>query len=180
MYFRHFGIISPWKRIGPFIWTNLNFHHPWRHCAKFGLNWPSGSGEEDFLISSMFFCYFLIISSWKNVWPFIWINLNSLHPSMYCAKFSWNWSGGSWEENIKMWKVYDNANDDTTTRTDSGHILIRKFFLKSLKNKIWSRDNQIYISIHIQKWYLICSVSIWDQFKLFKTSDTAFHTRLPW
>ena len=28
MYFRYFVIISPWKRTGPFIWTNLNPLHP--------------------------------------------------------------------------------------------------------------------------------------------------------
>ena len=46
--------------------------------------------------------------------------------------------------------------------------------------KIWSRDNQFYISIQIQNLYLICYISILDQFKLFKTSDTVFHTRLSW
>ena len=35
MYFRFFIIISPWKRAGPFIWTNLNPLHPKMHCAKF-------------------------------------------------------------------------------------------------------------------------------------------------
>ena len=58
MYFRYFVIISPWKRAGPFIWTNLNPLHPRMLCAKFGWNWPSGSGEEDFLISSMYFSLF--------------------------------------------------------------------------------------------------------------------------
>ena len=29
--------------------------------------------EEDFKISSMYFYYFIIISPWKRVWPFIWI-----------------------------------------------------------------------------------------------------------
>ena len=33
--------------VGPFIWTNLNPHHPGILCAKFGWNWPSGSWEED-------------------------------------------------------------------------------------------------------------------------------------
>ena len=47
MYFRYFVIISPWDRVGPFIWTNLNPLHPRMLCAKFGWNWPSGSGEED-------------------------------------------------------------------------------------------------------------------------------------
>ena len=48
MYFCYFIIISPWKRVGPFIWTNLNPIHPRILCAKFGWNWLSGSGEEDF------------------------------------------------------------------------------------------------------------------------------------
>ena len=34
---------------------NLISPHPLMLCAKFGWNWLSGSGEEDFLISSMFF-----------------------------------------------------------------------------------------------------------------------------
>ena len=42
-YFRYFIIISPWKRVGPFIWTNLSPHHPKLLCAKFGWNWLSGS-----------------------------------------------------------------------------------------------------------------------------------------
>ena len=47
MYFCNIVIISPWKRAGPFKWTNLNSLHPMMHSAKFGWNWPSGSGEED-------------------------------------------------------------------------------------------------------------------------------------
>ena len=66
MYFHYFVIISPWKRAGPFIWTNLNPLHPRMLCAKFGWNWLSGSGEEDFLILSMYFHYFVIISPWKK------------------------------------------------------------------------------------------------------------------
>ena len=38
----------PLEKSGPFIWTNLNPHDPRMLCAKFGWNWPSGSGEEDF------------------------------------------------------------------------------------------------------------------------------------
>ena len=49
MYYRYFAIISPWKRAGPFIWTNLNPLHLKMLCAKFGWNWPTGSEEEDFL-----------------------------------------------------------------------------------------------------------------------------------
>ena len=43
---------------------------------------------------------------WKRVWPFIWTNLNSLHPRMFCAEFGWNWQSGSGEvgENVEsLW-----------------------------------------------------------------------------
>ena len=66
MYFRYFVIISPWKRTGPFICANLNPLFPGMLCAKFGWNWLSGSGEEDFLISSMYHRYFVIIFPWKR------------------------------------------------------------------------------------------------------------------
>ena len=33
---------------GGFIWTILNPLYPKMLCAKFGCNWPSGSGEDDF------------------------------------------------------------------------------------------------------------------------------------
>ena len=52
------------------------------HCDKFGWNWLSGSGEEDFKILSMYFRYFVIISPLKMAGPFIWTNLNPLHPGM--------------------------------------------------------------------------------------------------
>ena len=74
--------------------ANLNPLHPRMHCDKFGWNWLSGSGEEDFLILSMYFSYFAIIFPWKRAGPFIWTNLNHLHPGMLCAKFGWNWLSG--------------------------------------------------------------------------------------
>ena len=103
MYFGYFIIIFPWERAGPFIWTNLNSLYPRMLCAKFGWNWPSGSGEEDFLVLSMYFRYFLIISPWKRAGPFTFTNLNPLHPRMLCAKFGWYWLCGSGEEdeNVK-------------------------------------------------------------------------------
>ena len=99
-----FSILSPLgKGRSPFIWTNLNPPHPRMLCAKFGWKWLSGSGEEDFLISSMYFCYFVIISLWKRAGPFIWTNLNPLHPRMLCVKFGWNWPSGFGEdENAKI------------------------------------------------------------------------------
>ena len=62
--FRYFVIISPWKRAGPFIWTNLNPLHSRMLCDKFGWNWPSGSGEEDF-----FFKFVNVFSLFRNYLP---------------------------------------------------------------------------------------------------------------
>ena len=30
-----------------FVWINKNHLYPWMLCAKFGWNWPSGSGEDE-------------------------------------------------------------------------------------------------------------------------------------
>ena len=48
----------------------------------------------------MYFCYFVIISLWIRAGPFIRTNLNPLHARMLCAKFVWNWSSGSGEEDF--------------------------------------------------------------------------------
>ena len=120
MYFCCSLIISPWKRVGPFIWTNLNPFYPRMLCAKFGWNCPSGSGGEDFLITSIYFRYFVIISPWKRAVPFIWTDLNPLHPRMLCAKFGWNWPSGSEEEdeNVKSLQTDGQTDRQTDRRTD--------------------------------------------------------------
>ena len=70
-YFRYFIIISPWKRVGPFIWTNLSPHHPKLLCAKFGWNWLSGSFK---------FCQFVIIRPWKKSGSLLLNKLESSSP----------------------------------------------------------------------------------------------------
>ena len=37
-------------------------------CANYGWNRPCGFGEEDFKTSSVYFCYFVIISPWQTAW----------------------------------------------------------------------------------------------------------------
>ena len=56
------------------------------------------TGEENFKISSIYFRYFVTISTWKRTELFNWTNLNPRFPMMICAKFGWNWTNGSWEE----------------------------------------------------------------------------------
>ena len=48
--------------------------------------------------SLMYFRFYVIISIWKRAGPFIWTNVNPLHPRMPCVKFGWNWLSGSWKE----------------------------------------------------------------------------------
>ena len=49
------SVLSPLEK-------GLNPNHQRMLCAKFGWNWPRGSGDENF--SSIFFCYFIIICPW--------------------------------------------------------------------------------------------------------------------
>jgi hypothetical protein len=48
-----------------------------------------------FLNNPPHFCIFVIISPLKKAWPFIWTNLNSLHPRMVYFKSDWIWPAGS-------------------------------------------------------------------------------------
>ena len=62
--------------------------------------------------------YFLCFV-FERAWPFIWTNLNPLHPRILCAKFGWNWPSDSGEEdeNVK------------SLQTDDGRQVIRKAHL---------------------------------------------------
>ena len=71
-------------------------------CAKFGLNCPSGSGLEDFLKLSIFFslcCYYLPLEKGQNPsFERNWILF--IQGCSVRAMFSWNWPGGSGEDNM--------------------------------------------------------------------------------
>ena len=99
MYFRNFVTVSPWKKTGPLIWTNLNPLHQRMLCGKFGWNWPSGSGEEDFFYFSMYSRYFVIISPLKRAGALIWTNLNPFHPWMLCEDSP---KDASWQVWLKL------------------------------------------------------------------------------
>ena len=76
--FCYFVIITPWKRAGPFIWTNLNPLHQ-RMLSKLDWIWPSGSGGEDyFKFCQYIFAISLLSPRWKGRGPSyeqIWIPL---------------------------------------------------------------------------------------------------------
>ena len=74
--FSHFRNYLPLEKGGAFIWTNLTPLHPKMICAKFGWNWPGGSGEDDFSNLFRYFRNFVTISPCpvvleKNYFKFI-------------------------------------------------------------------------------------------------------------
>jgi hypothetical protein len=106
VYFYSFTIISPWKRAIPFLWKKINSHHPRIICAKSGSNLPNGFGGEDFQMTPYHFYIFVIISPLKRTWPFIWTNLDSIHPRIICIKIDWFWPVGSEKEDFYKVSVY--------------------------------------------------------------------------
>ena len=56
----------PLKKSVAFHLNKLESLHPWMLCAKCGWNRPSASAAEDFLFSSMYFCYFSLSPLWKR------------------------------------------------------------------------------------------------------------------
>ena len=116
----HFRFYLPLELSVALQLIKLESSLPRMDCAKFGWNSTSGSGGEDFLISSMYFCSFVIISPWKKAGPFIWKNLNPLYPKLLYAKFGWNWSSGSGEEdkNVKSLQTDGRTDGCPDRRTD--------------------------------------------------------------
>ena len=98
---------------------------------------PVVLGKKFFLILSMYFHYFIIISPWKRAWPFIWTNLNPLHPGILCAKFGWNWPSGSGEEDKNVKSLQTDRQTDR--QTDDGRQVIRKAHLSFQLR--WAKKN---------------------------------------
>ena len=71
-------------------------------------------------ILKIYFYYFTIISPLGRTWPFIWTNLNSLHPRMLCAKFG----SGEEDENVKSLQT-DGRTDRRRTTGDQKSPLER-------------------------------------------------------
>ena len=120
MYFHYFLIISHLKKGGPFIWTNLSTHHPRMHCAMFGWNWPSGSGEEDFF---NFVNVFLLFHNYLPLEKGGALHLNKIQESFVPSLVE---IGPVVLK--RRWKCEKFTTTPTTT-TDNGHILIRKAHL---------------------------------------------------
>ena len=136
--FPYLAIISPWKRVWPFIWTNLNTLHLVMLCANLIWNGPCCSGE-DFWMPFMYFHNIAIISTWKGS-----ILLHLMSTSLKCFVSSLVVTGPViLMVKFKLWKVHDNNNEDNF---NNRQILIRKaclsLQLRRAKNGITGKWKQ--------------------------------------
>ena len=118
------------------------------HCAKFGWNWPSGSGEDFFNFVNVFSLFPNNVPLEKG-WSFIWTNLDPLHQRILCAKFGWNWPSGSGEEDEKLKSLQTDRQTDrqpdgrTDGRTDRRRMTgAWAFSSGELKIVIWIKLNR--------------------------------------
>ena len=138
----------------------------------------------------MYFRYFVIISPCNRAGPFIWTNLNPLHPRIFCAKFGWNWPSGSWEEveNRKSLQTdgqTDRRTDRQTTDERRSEKLTWAFSSGELKMKLcnsidvwWSMiftHRSFYTMVH-EYWHGRARVEILARFAL----DQSMLERVPW
>ena len=118
-----------------------------------------------FLISSMYFRFFIIISLWKKTGPFIWTNLNPLHPRMHCTKSSWFQN-----DKITLWiQLYA-----MTLKLHSSFERISSFIIDKIrgwKTLWWKYNSKVII---ITQFILICCSSnyhlIDDQVSILKSN----------
>ena len=130
IYFRYFVIISPWKRVGPFIWTNLNLLHPRILCTKFGWNWPSGSGEEDFFNFINLFLLFLNYLPLEKGGALYLNKLEFPSPKDTLCQVWLKLAQWFWRRRWKCEKFTDRQTDGQTDgQTDDGRQVIRKAHL---------------------------------------------------
>ena len=85
----------------------------------------------------MYFRYFVFISPWKRAGPFIWANLNPLHPRMHDSKFG----PVVLEKKVKMWKIYRQT-DRQTTNDRWSERLTWAFSSDELKTVIFFRGEE--------------------------------------
>ena len=188
MYFPYLAVISPLKRVWPFIWTNLNTLHLGMLCPNFILNRPCCSGE-DFWMPFMYFHNIAIISTWKGS-----SLLHLMSTGLKCFVSSLVVIGPViLKVKFKLWKVHDNNNEDNY---NSRQILIRKarlsLQLRRAKNGItgkWKKTHGLkwlnttgpwvfFVGIPFPDLFLIY---LWDMYTLsWRPSEWQTLSQWPW
>ena len=94
------------------------------------LNWLGDSGEINFLVLSMYFHYFVIISPWKRAGPFIWTNLNPFTQGCFLPSLV-----VIGKKKMNMWKVYDNDDGQQTNFDQKSPLSLRLRWAKKTGSK---------------------------------------------
>ena len=156
MYFPYFVIISTWTLVGVLNLKKLEFLSPkdalyqvWLKLAQRFLS------EKIFLISLMYFRYFVFTFLCKKAGPFIWKNWNPLTKDALCQVWL-KLPKRFWRRRRKCEKF--TTTPTTSMMTDNRQILIRKanqswrsyFWIGRLSTLLDSRISivQILIKIH--------------------------------
>ena len=116
MYFPNFVIISPWKKEGAFIWTNLNSLHPKMIVPIFVEICPVVLEKKILKICEFIFAFCNYLPLEKGVA----IHLNKLEspsPKNLVPSFVEN-GPVVLEKKMKMWKVYDKDDNGQQTNFD--------------------------------------------------------------
>ena len=105
-------------------------------CAKFGWNWPSGSGDEDFKISSMYFRYLCNYVPFEKGGALHLNKLESPSPKDALCQVWLKLAQWFWRRIWKCEKFTDKRTDGRTDRqtdrqTEDGRQVIRKAHLNS-------------------------------------------------
>ena len=99
------AIISPWKKLWSFIWTNV-FPSPKNNLWQVWLNLTLVLEKMIFKCHKCNYTILLSSPHWNRACTFIRRNLNrSIHLKMLCAKFV-EFGPVILEKTMKMWKVY--------------------------------------------------------------------------
>ena len=91
--FNYFALVSPYRKVLIFIWTNWNFLHPRMSCLKFGWNLPKGFRKKIFKFWQCTYYYFVIFSPRRKMLLLNWINLGIfclIFWLKYLPRKSWN------------------------------------------------------------------------------------------
>ena len=125
---------------------------------SFGWNWPNVSAEEDFYISSMYFCFFVIISPLKKAWPLMFIFIHTYHVFDMCISLYISIPPIPTKIFVQIMTIYfESIHKLTCFMYDTMYFLQKhifagvKFFTTLLKTQIFSvhnftscsRDNQL-------------------------------------
>ena len=106
-------------------------------CFKFGWNWPMVLEKKIFLISSMYFPYFVIISPWKRAWALHLNKLESPSPKDALCQVWLKSAHWFWRRRWKCEKFRDGQTDRQTMDDRWSEKLTWAFSSGELKTKLF-------------------------------------------